>query len=195
MNEDMRRVDASPVPGTTLGRAVDGMNAAIRIVIAALLAGMCALALLQVVVRFVLDALGINLSVPWSEELARYFMIWLIFLGAAYGCRRGQLISLTLVVDNVPPKVRRIAGVLSALVCVAFYLLLVQVGLVAIRAGLVEMSPVLQFPKACVYAAMPIGAAAMAINTLALIAEGFGWIGAPAAHGKPGVGSEPGDAQ
>ena len=190
----MRRIDSSPVLSSTVGRAVDGMNAAIRVAIAALLFGMCVLALLQVLVRFVLDSLGFNLSVPWSEELARYFMIWLIFLGAAYACRRAQLISLTLVVDRLPLPLRRVANVVAALICTGFYVLLVQVGLVAIRAGFVEVSPVLQFPKAYVYAAMPIGAAAMAVNTLALIAEGFGWVGAPAPPGEPSDGAKPVDA-
>ena len=74
----------------------------------------------------------------------------------------------------------------AALVCAAFYLLLLQVGLVAIRAGFVEMSPVLQFPKAYVYGAMPVGAAAMILNTLALVAEGFGWIGPPPVGGSDG---------
>jgi TRAP-type C4-dicarboxylate transport system permease small subunit len=175
----MRRDHPSNLLRTGIARFIDGVNAAIRLLIAALLAGMSACALLQVIVRLVLDSVGINLSVPWSEELSRYFMIWLIFLGAAYACRRGQLISLTIVVDNLPARLRHAANLATAIICIAFYAMLIQVGMAAIRSGFIEMSPVLQFPKAYVYAAMPIGGAIMILNTLAFLAESWGWIDQP----------------
>ena len=56
--------------------------------------------------------------------------------------------------------------------------------------SVVPPGPVLQFPKAYVYGAMPVGAAAMILNTLALVAEGFGWIGPP----PPVGGSDGGNA-
>jgi TRAP-type C4-dicarboxylate transport system permease small subunit len=113
-------------------------------------------------------------------------MIWLIFLGAAYACRRDQLISLTIVVDNLPIRLKRIANLAAALVCIAFYAMLVQVGLASIRSGFIEMSPVLQFPKAYVYAAMPIGGTVMILNTLAFLAENLGWIDGPSSGGIQG---------
>jgi len=182
----MRRDGSPSLLRAGISRFIDGTNATIRILIAALLAGMCVCALLQVIVRLVLDSFGLNLSVPWSEELSRYFMIWLIFLGAAYACRRDQLISLTIVVDNLPIRLKRIANLAAALVCIAFYAMLVQVGLASIRSGFIEMSPVLQFPKAYVYAAMPIGGTVMILNTLAFLAENLGWIDGPTSGGIHG---------
>jgi TRAP-type C4-dicarboxylate transport system permease small subunit len=187
----MRRDDQPHILRAGIARFVNGTNAAIRVLIAALLAGMCACALLQVIVRLVLDSVGFNLSVPWSEELSRYFMIWLIFLGAAYACRRAQLIALTVVVENIPTPMRRIANVTAALVCIAFYALLIYVGLTAFRAGYIEMSPVLQFPKAYIYAAMPIGGVIMILNTLAFLAESWGWIDGPATDGPKGGDATP----
>jgi TRAP-type C4-dicarboxylate transport system permease small subunit len=175
----MRRDSPPSKLRVTIGYFVDRTNATIRILIAALLAGMCVCALLQVIVRLVLDSFGLNLSAPWSEELSRYFMIWLIFLGAAYACRRDQLISLTVVVGNLPVPLRRIANLAAALVCITFYAILIQVGMAAFRSGFIEMSPVLQFPKAYVYAAMPVGGAVMILNTLAFLAENLGWIDGP----------------
>ncbi len=182
----MRRDSPLNTLRAAVGSFVDRINATIRIAIAALLAGMCVCALLQVIVRLVLDSFGLNLSVPWSEELSRYFMIWLIFLGAAYACRRDQLISLTVVVDNLPVPLRRIANLAAAFVCIAFYAVLIQVGVTSIRSGFIEMSPVLQFPKAYVYAAMPIGGAVMILNTLAFLAENLGWLDGPTNGGIQG---------
>lgn len=176
----MTKPSPSTPPGAAFARLVDGMNAAMRAAIAVLLAGMSVCAMIQVIVRLVLDTMGANFSVPWTEELSRYMMVWLIFLGAAYACRRAQLISLTIVVDRLPARVQAAAMTICALVCVAFYALLVQVGIAAFRTGFIEMSPVLQFPKAYVYAAMPVGAAAMILNTLAFLAESWSWIAHPA---------------
>src|SRR4051794_16746577 len=154
-----------------LAQLVDRLNRLIGVLVALLLAAMCVCAFAQVMVRLVLGIFGINIAAPWSEELSRYFMIWLIFLGGAYACRNAQMISLTFVSERIPPYLHRYADALAALICVVFYALLVRVGLKAMEFGWIEQSPVLQFPKAWVYLAMPIGAAAMIVNTLTLLVE------------------------
>jgi len=60
---------------------------------------------------------------------------------------------------------------LGLLVCLGFFGLLISVGLAFMELGAVETSPVMQIPKAWVYAAMPAGAALMILNTAALMAE------------------------
>jgi TRAP-type C4-dicarboxylate transport system permease small subunit len=98
-------------------------------------------------------------------------MIWLIFLGGAYACRSAQMISLTFVSERTPPYLHRYMDAMTALICIAFYALLIRVGLKSMEFGWIEKSPVLQFPKAFVYLAMPVGAAIMIINTLTHLVE------------------------
>lgn len=152
-------------------RWIHGLNRVNYYLIASLLGGMCLLAMLQVIVRLTLNISGVHLSVPWSEELGRSLMIWLIFLGAAYACRYDQMIALTFIADALPPSMQRVMDAMSALLSVAFYGLLVSVGVTAASFGWMELSPVLQLPKAYVYYAMPVGAAMMIVNTLALLVE------------------------
>jgi TRAP-type C4-dicarboxylate transport system permease small subunit len=152
-------------------RWIHGLNRINYYLIASLLGGMCLLAMLQVIVRLTLNISGVHLSVPWSEELGRSLMIWLIFLGAAYACRYDQMIALTFIADALPASMQRIMDAVSALLSVAFYGLLVSVGMAAASFGWMELSPVLQLPKAYVYYAMPVGAAMMIVNTLALLVE------------------------
>lgn len=46
-------------------------------VLIALLAGMAAMVFLNVVLRY-----GFNSGITWSEEMSRYFFVWLTFIGA-----------------------------------------------------------------------------------------------------------------
>lgn len=158
-------------PSSVAMRFTNTMNQAVYYIMATLLAGMCLLASLQIIVRMFLSISGHNLSVPWSEELSRSMMVWLIFLGAAYACRVGQMIALTFVIDTVPENFQRLVDGISALLCIGFYLLLIQLGMKAVTFGWLEQSPVLHFPKAYIYLAMPTGATIMIINTVALLTE------------------------
>src|SRR5690606_6328000 len=104
-------------------------------------------------------------------ELSRYAMIWIVFLGAALACRKAQLISLDVVVRNVPRHLgvpMRIAVLLGSLV---FFGLLYVLGMQFVEFGQIETSPVLSMPKSYLYLALPIGAVLMGLNTIALIAE------------------------
>lgn len=150
---------------------VDRLNLALTWLIGLLLAAMAFAVLVQVTVRFVLTAIGLNLSAAWTEELARYLLIWIVFLGAGIGCRRRQLISLEFVVRRLPSLPGQGLVHLGLLACLGFFALLVSVGLAFMELGAVETSPVMQIPKAWVYAAMPAGAGLMILNTATLMVE------------------------
>lgn len=150
---------------------VDRLNVGLTYLIGLLLAVMTFAVLTQVVVRFVLTAAGINLSAAWTEEVARYVLIWIVFLGAGIGCRKRQLISLEFVVRWLPSLPGQGLVHLGLLACIGFFGLLISVGFAFMELGAVETSPVMQIPKAWVYAAMPAGASLMILNTVVLIAE------------------------
>ena len=158
-------------PARAALRAVDRLNAALRALVGLLLGIVAAAVLGQVLVRFVLTAFGLNVSAPWTEELARYALIWMVFLGAGVGCRKAQLIALEVVTQALPGRWGQALRYLSLAACLGFFALLIQVGLPFVELGRTETSPVTQIPKSRVYWAMPVGAAAMILNTLALIAE------------------------
>jgi len=150
---------------------VDRLNRLICWLLAALMLGMTLCTLWQVVVRFLLTSLNVNVAAPWSEEIARYLMIWVIFLGAGVACRRAQLIALELLVTRLPARLGRLLRYLALLGCMAFFVLLIVLGLDFMAMGVIETSPVLTLPKTWVYLAMPVGAGLMLLNTLALIGE------------------------
>jgi TRAP-type C4-dicarboxylate transport system permease small subunit len=152
-------------------RLVDRLNAVMTAVVGVLLALITIAILVQVLVRFVLTAVGINISAPWTEELARYLLIWMVFLGAGIGCRRAQLIALDFLVRKLPSVPGQALRYATILLCVAFFALLFWIGLPFVELGRSESSPVMVIAKSWVYWAMPVGAALMIVNSLALMAE------------------------
>ncbi|MAL76973.1 MAG: hypothetical protein CMM62_18540 [Rhodospirillaceae bacterium] len=147
------------------------VNHCVRLLIGLLLSIMCILALFQVIVRLGLSELGITTSAPWSEELGRIMMIWMIFLGVAYAFRSGQMVALRLLSDWLPRRIRVVMEGLVAIVVVGFAVLLIKVGVQITEFGWLEKSPVLQIDKAYVYLAMPVSAALMAVNALSTFIE------------------------
>ena len=103
----------------------------------------------------------------WYDEIARACFLWVVFLGAAVGVKRGAHFRLHLLVDRFPPGLQRAAGVFGRLVVIAFSLALIQQGWAFVELGRAQQTPVLGLSKGWIYSAMPVGGALMVLYTLA----------------------------
>lgn len=54
---------------------------------------------IQVIMRYVMHN-----SLSWSEELARYCFVWLIYIGVAYGCKLMKHIKIDAALKLFPEK-------------------------------------------------------------------------------------------
>jgi len=151
--------------------AMDRVNAFATALVAALLAIVALAVMGQVTVRFVLTAFGINISAPWTEEVARYTLIWMVFLGAAIGVRHARMIALEFGIRKLPKGVGVPIRYAVMIMSMAFFGLLFWVGMDFLELGRSERSPVLGITRDYVYWAMPVGMVLMILNSLALIAE------------------------
>ncbi len=150
---------------------IDKINAVVTALVAALLCIVSLAVMTQVMVRFVLTALGLNISAPWTEELARYTLIWMVFLGAAVGVRHARMIALEFGVRKLPAHTGVPIRYAVMILCISFFGLLFSTGVDFIELGKSETSPVLGITKDKVYWAMPVSMVLMILNSLALIAE------------------------
>lgn len=153
--------------------AIDGLHRMLGWLLAALLGVIAVVVFLQVFVRFVLTTAGIDVRASWTEELARYLLCWMVFLGGAYACRKAQLMALDFAVSRLPGVLGQAARYASLLLCLAFFLLLMQVGWAFVEFGRSEASPVMRLRMDWIYAAIPVGAALMVLNTLGLMLEAW----------------------
>jgi TRAP-type transport system small permease protein len=115
---------------------------------------LCADVFLGVFSRYV-----IGRTFTWYDEIARLLFVWIVFLGAAVGVRRGVHFRLHLLVDRFPPAARRVAHVFGVLVLMAFGLVLIQQGWKLVELGQFQRTPVMGLSKQYVYASVPAGGA------------------------------------
>ena len=139
------------------------LSAALRrcteIVIIVLMAILVVIVVAGVFFRYVLGS-----SIPWSEEIGRYLMVWLGFLGASLALREGLHVGVELMVQRVPP---RVAAWLSGLArgLVAGFLFIVTYSGISLVANLWDqVSPVAGLRMTWPYLAIPLGSLLMLIQ-------------------------------
>ena len=108
----------------------------------------------QVFTRFVMS----NPS-SFTDELARYLMIWVGVLGAAYISGKNKHVAIDVLSNKLAVKKQKKLAILVHTIIILFALLVLVIGglrLVYITAVLNQNSPALHIPLAVVYAVIPL---------------------------------------
>lgn len=115
----------------------------------------------QVILRYVF-----NESLAWAEELTRFIVIWMSFIGAGMGVRVGRHISVDLIASLASEKSRRVVVAAAALSGLIFAVTLFVYGgrlfLHAMSTG--QVSSAMRLPMYYVYFIFPLSATLLAIR-------------------------------
>ncbi|MFA6507024.1 MAG: TRAP transporter small permease [Treponemataceae bacterium] len=107
---------------------------------------------LQIFMRYVL-----NMPLVWSEEFARYIFVWITFLGAAYGVRKGIHISMEFFFNKFPLKAQKVVAVSTNVLAIAAFAYLLPTAIFF----MIEQDPIassaMQIPMSWLFAAVPVG--------------------------------------
>ncbi|GEM_PF-214222 len=123
---------------------------------------------MQIVFRVYFQAL------PWSEELSRYMLVWLTFLGATMAYRRGLHITVTFVVGLLPDIVRRLIRTATIAASIFFFAAGMWYALSYIEFQSGQVTASLRLPIPLIYSVMPFSFAVMILYGLhALLLEMF----------------------
>jgi TRAP-type C4-dicarboxylate transport system permease small subunit len=95
-------------------RAVDSFFFLLKIITVVLLALMVVLVFGNVVLRYLF-----NSGITVSEELARWFFVWLVFLGAVVGQRERAHLAVTMGIMPMSPFWRRVTFFVMTLLMIA----------------------------------------------------------------------------
>jgi len=136
---------------TVIERALD-------FVIGGMLLVMCAVTAWQIFSRYVLKDMS-----SWSEEVARFLMVWISLLGSAAVLRSGGHVTVTILIDRLSEQVRKIVLIVRDLILLVALLTITQAGWDFAELNAVQASAAMDIPMSWVYASLWIGLGLMAL--------------------------------
>ena len=127
------------------------------------------------------------MSLPWAEEVARYSMVWIAYIGASLGIKRNAHLGVEAVLLLLPQGTRKYFDYLRYLIIILFNVLIAYYTFQIIQSQISteQVSPSLRIPMWFAYGAVPVGAVLMAWRCIQMI----GQVGKPApAAASPKIG-------
>lgn len=144
-----------------LALITEKMNIWIGRLCVGIMGAMVAVVFCQVVLRYVF-----SYGLTWAEEIARYFQVWLTFLGACLAFQTLSHVSISLFVDKLPSLLRLIALLIVQFISLAFLVLLIFKGSYLAKFAWSMLSPAMEIPMGIVYLAVPACSVFMCINII-----------------------------
>lgn len=111
--------------------------------------------LIQVIVRNI-PAIP---SLTWAEEFCRFCWIWSVFLSLPYTIRKASMLRVSVLVDAMPQKVKKIINIIVDVVVAATMCLLGVNSITVIQRIMKssETSPAMKWPMWIIYSVMLAG--------------------------------------
>lgn len=147
-------------------RLADRLAAACDIAAATIVTAIFAVMLAQIWFRYVL-----NSSLLWSEEIALWGLIWVVFLGGAAVARGWGHVHVPVFVRLLRGRSRAVAVIAAKVAVIVFLVLLAVIGLVAFGGSFHRVSMTMGVSTKWAKLAIPVGAALMAAFTALRLAE------------------------
>ncbi len=115
----------------------------------------------EVIGRYVFQKMSI-----WSGEISTYSLAWASMLGSAVGLKKGYQVSMTSVVDSVPPAATKILKWGAYLFTLFFFGAMFYYGLYQTIYNVRQTSPAIGLVMSFPYASLPAGFFIMFFLTL-----------------------------
>ncbi|MAM09860.1 MAG: hypothetical protein CML23_05250 [Rhizobiaceae bacterium] len=152
--------DAAPPPSwrtwrtSMIDKIKHALESSLLYLASAMLAIMAGLMLWQVFTRYVLASPAL-----YTEELLRFMMIWMAFLGSAYAFGTRQHLSLVFVIEALSGRKKLILMLINDTVVLVFSAFILFLGgIKAVTSSMTQYSPIMRIPIGEVYLIMPIAA-------------------------------------
>ncbi|MGE5577804.1 MAG: TRAP transporter small permease, partial [Syntrophothermus sp.] len=156
---DMSQSQGSRPGAGISARISEAINKASLVFVTVALMVMTAAMFAQVFARDVLHS-----GIVWAEELSRYLMVWMVFIGAAIATYEGGQISVTALEEVLPERFRRWLRLLQDALAVVYSVVVVYIGWQVVKVVSMQTSPNIGLAMSYAYAAMPVSAAVMIIH-------------------------------
>lgn len=138
---------------SAINRFVETVEKGLEWITSLLLVALLLIVWAQVASRYIL-----NDSLTWTEEAARYLMIWGVLLGVNLAYLKGYLISINMFTANLPENVRRVLWMVRVGLSLFFTGILTYYGVHLCILGMNMESPALGINYLWVFLSVPVGA-------------------------------------
>ena len=149
-------------------KLVDGLNRVVKVLVVLMFTAALASIVGSVICRSVL-----HIPVAWSEEVAKFLTVYIVYFAGGLAARTGRLTRLTVLVDALPlkGKGRKALEVIVGLIAVAFYALAGYATMMAMQLAAMQQSPALKIPMWIPYLGIPAGCVLLILNTFACLID------------------------
>lgn len=129
--------------------------------VAFMLFAMFVLVFANVVARYVFGS-----SMNWAEEVTRFLMVGMAYLGMGLAMRERQHVAIEMVQEMLPRRLARLVRALVAFIILGFMASIAVLGYKYAVFAMPLRTPGLQLPTGMVYLVLPIGAMAFIMHLL-----------------------------
>jgi TRAP-type C4-dicarboxylate transport system permease small subunit len=142
-------------------RAIDLVSAAVRVVILLMAAAIFAIVIVTVVTRY-----GFNYVLSWSEEVPRYLLIWVSFLGAAACVDLRDHIAFDYLLKRFPDPVRRAVQLLINAAIFGFGWIMLRYGIRFVQDFGGDFMESIPYTNVWYYTVLPVSGALMMLYSM-----------------------------
>lgn len=126
------------------------------------------LTFIQVVMRYIFHN-----SLAWSEELARYLFLYLIWIGAAYAVKREQHLRIEIILNRIPKEKLKTFENFIYFIWLGFSVFLfissLNMAMDVFASG--QLSPAMRIPMGYAYISIPLGTGLMCFRIIQKMLE------------------------
>lgn len=110
----------------------------------------------QVLYRTVLVKF-ITIPSIFTEEFARYGIIWIMFLFLPVCMKEGRFAAVTILIEKSKPGLRKLIFFIDQLLSLGFIVIAFKYSFIFVRSNLLFTSPSMRLPGIYIYSCIPIG--------------------------------------
>ena len=110
-------------------------------------------------------------SMIFTEELSRYLMVWIVFLGSALAIRDGSHIHIQILVKRLSSRMQQIVKLVAYALIIAFLVFITIEGLKILPRQVQQMCITFDISLFYFYLAIPVGSILMIVFLLPVIRQ------------------------
>jgi TRAP-type C4-dicarboxylate transport system permease small subunit len=132
-----------------------------------------ATALFGIVIAAVVFRYGLGAAVSWTEEVPRYLLIWISFLGAASCVLRREHVGFDVLFNALPQNVRKVLGIFLTILVFGFGWIVFRYGIVFVKDFGDDLMETIPFTNNWYYPAMPISGFLIMLFSLKIMIDEY----------------------